>query len=858
MAQTLPYKALSEAPKDIRRAARVALVSNSLAHVTTIIIGAIIVALLPVWFQGLVLYQPFSIVLLLLLLGSIFVSRKGSRIRGRIAAREFEQARSSSFSAAMIGLVLGGVVSGLAYLYLYGRIGDVMVKRRPDDPSTVYLLPQPSGGMFLGRYLGWIAAYLFVLYFGYTQLPPGLKGVSDWLSPVFGVHFNTLIVAVYLVFTNPLTYPPVFQLWMFAGLLGGVIAGGKVSRGYLVGLTAFLSTLGAMGLAALLIMRNLNFSTFLSVPPPPPGFSLTNLATGPVTSDFLPVFLYASSPTDPAFLQNVALILVRNVGLVFLIVTISGRASCLFWQGGVAVARFLVLTVHKQLTLKSKRTTLDRPALKTAAIILLILLPYSTFSLPSSSLAIYHAAMSSPYEQNLAISIDVLGSPNASLRMTNLDLSNNGVTMSTDFSGSSMAAFVVNNNYSETLGNGPQSSILQLVSQPTFVTFYSGSSSASSSKSDSVASRFSQALGMQLILVLSLPMNSGTVRLYVPNQQLSNYDALTKIIGLLPPASFSNLVNTGNLQSLKYFGMIGLVPSTNNTIVKGFSFVMNIQWPRLFYKSGPHVLSLKSLLGFQGNIRGDASANVSIINMTFQRGTVLYSSLFPNPFYNNSTSTYLLNAATGSWPDFSANFAYPFAPNIVINKILSSSTGPIKSNYNVTVTVQNLDSVTVSSVNVTDVQASSDYLKNLQTLPAGVQSFQTASLSPGDVRSMSYTVTPLSSGQYILSPAIVSFLWRASNGSQLRYMINSDRPSLESVSGPFTQFTSSFNDLFPYSLILVIPLMATPIWETFKLLGRQRKRRRESKKDSLISAKAEQARPPQQGDKPNPSLEPTV
>src|SRR5207249_6123540 len=61
--------------------------------------------------------------------------------------------------------------------------------------------------LFLGRYLGWVSMYLLVLYIGYTQLPTGLRGVSDWLSPVFGIHFNTLIVAAHLVFTNPLTNP---------------------------------------------------------------------------------------------------------------------------------------------------------------------------------------------------------------------------------------------------------------------------------------------------------------------------------------------------------------------------------------------------------------------------------------------------------------------------------------------------------------------------------------------------------------------------------------------------------------------------------------------------------------------------
>src|SRR5207249_4877580 len=137
--------------------------------------------------------------------------------------------------------------------------------------------------LFLGRYLGWVSMYLLVLYIGYTQLPTGLRGVSDWLSPVFGIHFNTLIVAAHLVFTNPLTNPAIFSLWMTAGLVGGLIAGGRTGRGFTVGLTVFLSTLGAMGLAALAIFRSFYVSiNSVNIPPMPTGFSITALASGPI------------------------------------------------------------------------------------------------------------------------------------------------------------------------------------------------------------------------------------------------------------------------------------------------------------------------------------------------------------------------------------------------------------------------------------------------------------------------------------------------------------------------------------------------------------------------------------------------
>lgn len=792
--------------------------------------------------------QFFPVALLVLLFGSILVSRKGSHVRELVASREIDRARGSAFSAAILGFIIGGVASGILYLYLYSRISGIQ-QQPPSELRTIYLLPQGSNGIFLGRYFGWIAAYLFVLYIGYTQLPSGLREVSAWLSPVLGIHFNTMIVATYLIFANPLTNPELFRLWVYAGLLGGLIAGGRISRGHMVALSVFLSTLGAMGLAALAMSQSLTLASFPQVPGPPPGFSITDTATGPVAADILPLFLTAPSLNDPAFLQQVLLVLARNVGLIFMIVTISGRVASLAWQGGVDTIRFLAVTLNKQVRPKNRRTILDRPGLKAAAIILLTMIP--VVAIPTnaySGSATFYAPppTSGPYQQNLAIGLDMLGAPNASLRMTNLDLSSKGLVKDSNYAGSQIAAFIINQNYDlQSLGNFPGGQMLRFVSQPTLVTFYPGPASSSAYQSDSVSAQFLQALGVAMTPVLAISMNQGTLRLYVPNPQLSNNDALARVLALLPSSSFSSLVNNSTtVTGLQYFVMLGVVPSPNQTIpVSGISFVLNLQWPRMFYKQGPHVVSLKNLLGFQNRITGDPAANVSIINMNFQRGTILYSSLFPNPFYNNSTSTYVLNAQSGPWPDFTANFTYPFAPKILIQKTVTPIFGPVKTPYSVTVNIQNQDTVSVTRINVTDTQASADYRKTLQLIPDQTQSVQLANFVPGNSQSFNYSLIPGSSGTYVLTLATVTFLWRAPNGTQIRYVISTDVVTLTSSMGPMTQFTSSFNDLYPYSVLLILPLVLTPVLETLRLIGRQRKKHHESKKKTMIQQQRQPSPP---------------
>jgi uncharacterized protein (DUF2062 family) len=851
VAQVPPYQALKEAPTEIRRAATVALVCSSFSRALGILTSTIIIATLPTWFPGLLAFQPLPIALVVLTVGCAIVGGTGSHIRERIASRDFEKARSSSLSAAILGFIIAGVIPGILYFYLYTRVGNVMVKRRPDDPKTIYLLPHPSEGVFLGRYIGWAAAYLLVLYIGYTQLPTGLRGISDWLSPVLGVHFNTLIVAVYLIFTNPLTYPPVLSLWITAGLLGGFIAGGKVGRGFMVGLAVFLSTLGAMGLAALSIFRGVTSGGFPNIPPPPPGFSLIAAATGPVAIDLLPLFLQASSHTDPAFIQSVALTLARNAGLIFTIVTISGRAASLIWQGSIDLVKYVVVLIHRKPGLKANRNIIDRPVLKTAVLLLMLLPIFAIphFSAPSSP---FQAAIPGQYQQRLDLALGMLGAPNMSLTLTNLDLSSKGLVQDNNYAGANLAAFIVNNNDSQALGNGQQSQMLQVISQPALVTFYSGDPKTTAAESAAVEAQFSQALGVPFTTIFSLTMGGqGTATIYAPNPELSNYDALTRLMALLPSQSFSSLVNPGSFQNMKYFAAVGIVPITISGVkITGFSFDMNAQFPRQYFKGGIHQLDLKTLLGFQTNIVADPAANASLISMSFQPGTILYSPLFPNPLYDNATSTYYLklNATSNSRPDFVANFGYPFAPDIVIQKTSSPASGPVGTTHVVVVTIQNLDNVTVTGLNVNDAQTSPNYAQNLYISPSGTQTLQAAILAPGNSMTLSYTVTTVSSGVYVLSPAIVNFLWTAPNNTKIAYTITTDPTEITSLAGPITQFARTFTDFQPYSYLLLIPLILTPVIETYRLVRRRAQRKKEKEMQSFYSAPLP---PPQQsGPKP--------
>src|SRR5436853_6727345 len=97
----------------------------------------------------------------------------------------------------------------------------------------------------------------------------------------------------------------------------------------------------------------------------------------------------------------------------------------------------------------------------------------------------------------------------------------------------------------------------QIISQPALVTFYSGDPKTTAAESAAVEAQFSQALGVPFTTIFSLPMGGqGTATIYAPNPELSNYDALTKLMALLPSQSFSNRTNRSTYPNMTYFAPI--------------------------------------------------------------------------------------------------------------------------------------------------------------------------------------------------------------------------------------------------------------------------------------------------------------
>lgn len=838
---------LAKAPKELRAAARLALICSSIAKIVSLAVLTVIIATLPTWVPGLQTLQVVPVALLVLLIGSLTLSRRGGKIRLQVGQQNLKQARSSSLTGAILGFTIGGVLPGPFYLLLYMSIGKAMVRQVPNEAqlTTVYLPSEPSRGIFLGRYLAWLSMYLYVLYTAYTQLPDGLRGVSDWLSPTFGIHMNTLIVAAYLVFSNPIANQSVLMLWLTAGLIGGLIAGGKTGRGASVGTTLVFSTLGAMGLAGLVIFRGFYTNIrSLNIPPFPPNFSITALATGPIAQDLIPIILKPGvSPTDPMVIENVALVLIRNLGLVLMAVTVAGRAGCLLWQGVVYALKPVARAARGNRNSAASKTPTKKgdaiaeaPTIKTAVVLLVIAMGLAFPSFVHGAGApsqVQHANSSSnPFQQVLTVGFDRLGSPNASLRVANLDLSGSGIVLDSNYDRANFTMLIINNDYPQGFGSGANNFPLQLFSKPALVTMYSSDQSTALAKSNGVAAQFSTALGTQFNYALSMPTGgSGWINLYGADSSISNSDMLAKVLAILPAGGFSGLFNVDQLKGQKYSAMLGLVPGGlsgfgNVTLARSFGLMLNAEFPRQFFKEGPHQFSLAGLLGSTANIAGTASSNSSVIAVSFQPGTTVssYTPLSSSTRYDPFTYTLLVNATSAfTTPDLTATFTYAFAPDITFAKTVSPASGSVGDSYTITLSVQNLDNVALSMVNLTDSQAPPVYSGTLLFAPNGVQYIQVASLTPGTTLSTSYRATPKSSGEYSLAQANGEFDWTLSNGTSIRYTMDTDDVVLLSQSGPLVQLTQTYNDLQPYSYLLILSFALPPIIEIVRLFRRRGK-----------------------------------
>lgn len=94
--------------------------------------------------------------------------------------------------------------------------------------------------------LAYFLSLLSLITLGLVVLHPSYRALADWFGPLLGSHIYTLFTLIYLLLADPPRYPMVTAVWVFLGLLIGVIAGKKLGAA----LTALLVWITSIPLLA--------------------------------------------------------------------------------------------------------------------------------------------------------------------------------------------------------------------------------------------------------------------------------------------------------------------------------------------------------------------------------------------------------------------------------------------------------------------------------------------------------------------------------------------------------------------------------------------------------------------------------
>jgi len=137
---------------------------------------------------------------------------------------------------------------------------------------------------------------LFSLYvFGLATLHPIYRTLADWLGPVMGSHIYTFFTFIYLLLADPRRYPMVALVWIFLGILIGVISGKKLGAAItalLVWITTLLLLASSMAGAYLRLEATGVFTEEAAniaaiMPVVPEGITLNTLLQAPILNDLV-------------------------------------------------------------------------------------------------------------------------------------------------------------------------------------------------------------------------------------------------------------------------------------------------------------------------------------------------------------------------------------------------------------------------------------------------------------------------------------------------------------------------------------------------------------------------------------------
>ena len=673
-----------------------------------------------------------------------------------------------------------------------------------------------SRGFTHGRAMRKLLAYplciLLAFTLGYLLLHPTLRMIADWLSPLLGSSFLTLIVSAYLTFGDPLAYRGILLIWALTGILCGVIirrrlGGVSTAVGIYSTISAFmsLSLYNIIQRARELDLIRGEGDLFTMIPPLPRGLTIAHLMEAPIIGPLIKriTALMAGGMPSMESMRELLSMLITNILSPILIAsaenTVIVVVSTLI---GVEVGRLL----EKSLTplSESLRDRLGGGAVAAALILLL------TAAFPSPMI---QAQGEEVYVENLIALADDVGRGYIAALFPDSELSIGGINLKGPEAEGLLASVVITHEGlidllremmrggGMELGGFAPFSLMELAPPTLLLNIYLDTPlEVAEERSSSIASAFSRQLNIQLYRLLSIerelnttegpgriylgvyissasvdeladeylsliPSNRGglaeaVVEAYKAGRLRESADGVLLYAGIINPLTLIQYLPMEQLETLNLTDLI--LPRVEGGI--GVSGLVGYWRRGVHSPPDRHTLSLSDLLGVESvSFSPDAEvSNLLILVMNTTIGAPIYGKLYTTlPLKHPPAGMVIETLPQGvSIPAsaLSATFEASLPPEIRVIKTVSPTIVDRGEEVTVTVTIENLGEESVEAVYLNDSQTAYHYPLSLEISGSTAEGWE--GIEPGGSRSITYRLTPRAGGIYTLSPAVASYRWR--------------------------------------------------------------------------------------------------
>jgi len=662
------------------------------------------------------------------------------------------------------------------------------------------------------KIIAFIICWIIAFSAGYYVIHPSFMGFVEWMGPFIGVRLYTILSLLYILLANPLVYTPVLTIWVTVGLLSGLIVRRRLG-GVLTGLIVYFSLFALFALQLFMVFLEVGkvLENTYSLPPLPPGITLSTLTEAPIIGSMIEPMLESMGKFtgEQAMGLNVQIILFQPA-VIMVIITISTLAGCY-------IGWFLEKTFRKK---SEKKTGSVSAKTVTPALVFLLVMVSATAVYP---MATEVSAQSQDFYSEMLIGV---ASPDSTAYVASVFIEEqwtmNGINSADPSFNGFIAGLALSykvhpwalpSSVSQIYQEEPMfRSILQLMPETILILVYEKGVTDANLKAKQVAGMFAKALNLEF-KPLSLPSqftkpvgnytifvyfssvsfskSSNAIASHIPAEHGGLAEAIWQAYqnGRLTPGATGFSANgsafiLGLVNPLKVKGFFGhgvpyatylnVIMPPRDTIVKVSSTIAYwLNW--IHSPQENHTVKITELLGVEKiKFSPDADTSILLVTASVPKGQVVKARVYAgetSPGYSELKALTQLSNISGGFDakfmesgsslspdDISVTFSGILPLNIRVKKTVDVKAIGERGIVTVTVTITNNDEAVATNVRLDDEMWLQPYaIANAVKVIEGQVTAFWPQLNPGEKVTLEYKVRLERLGVYTLTPAKVEY-----------------------------------------------------------------------------------------------------